>query len=511
MTRSPSVRTNALANYVGQAVTTLVGIVFVPFYLRYLGAEAYGLVGFFVVLQLWLGLLDVGLSPMLNREVARARADANGFTDFRRILRSVELIFAGIALATGLAMTLASPLLAAHWFKVQSLDPAQVSQCLMLMGWMIGLRFFASIYRTTLNGMEAQVSLNAINVGFAVAKAVGSLAVLRYVSNTPLAFFLVQLLLGLLEPIVLAQRSYRVLPPTTERIGLAFAKAQLITAMPFGLSIAYTSILWLLLSQLDRLLLSGLLPLDEYGYFSLVMALTSAVTLAASPLSSALIPRLTYLHSKGEIDQLIRLYRNATQLTAVLMMPLTGMVALFGKELMYAWTGNLAASTWASNIIFWYMLGNTFLTFTSYQYYLQYAYGDLALNVKINTLQAIIGAPLITLAAYRFGATGTAIVWCLLQAATFVVSPPLVQRKLAPGLYRPWMRQDLLPVATGAVLVLAVLSLLSGDLIARFNRLEIFLALSVMGVCVVAGAAAGSSLLRSYLARMTHLAPTGHQ
>jgi len=32
-----------------------------------------------------------------------------------------------------------------------------------------------------------------------------------------------------------------------------------------------------------------------------------------------------------------------------------------------------------------------------------------------------------------------------------------------------------------------------------------------MGVCVVAGAAAGSSLLRSYLARMTHLAPTGHQ
>jgi O-antigen/teichoic acid export membrane protein len=492
---------NAMANYLGQAVTTLVGIVFVPFYLKYLGAEAYGLVGFFVVLQLWLGLLDVGLSPMLNREVARARANPEGFTGFRQILRSVELIFAGIAVITVLAMSLTSPLLAAHWFKVQSLDPRQVSQCVMLMGWMIGLRFFASIYRTALNGMEAQVSLNVINMSFALAKALGSLAVLRYVSNTPLAFFMFQLLLGILEPLVLAQRSYRVFPPATGRIGLVFAKAQLIAAMPFGLSIAYTSILWLLLSQLDRLLLSGLLPLTEYGYFSLVTALTSAVALAASPLSSALIPRLTYLHSKGEIDQLIRLYRNATQLTAALMIPLTGMVALFGKELMYAWTGNLAAATWASPIIFWYMLGNTFLTFTAYQYYLQYAYGDLALNVKINTLQAIVGAPLIIFAAYRFGAHGTAIVWCVLQAITFFAYPPLVQGKLAPGLYRPWVKQDLLPVAAGSLLVLGLLHLLSGDLIARFSRLEIFLALSAMGLCVVAGAAAGSSLLRSYLVR----------
>jgi len=492
---------NALANYLGQAVTTLVGIVFVPFYLQYLGAEAYGLVGFFVVLQLWLGLLDVGLSPMLNREVARARANPDGFTGFRQILRSVELIFAGIAVVTGLMMTLTSPLLAVHWFKVQSLDPAEVSQCVMLMGWMIGLRFFASIYRTALNGMEAQVSLNAINIGFALAKALGSLAVLRFVSNTPLAFFLFQLLLGILEPIVLAQRSYRVFPPATGRIGLVFAKAQLVAAMPFGLSIAYTSILWLLLSQLDRLLLSGLLPLTEYGYFSLVTALTSAVALAASPLSSALIPRLTFLHSKGDIDQLIRLYRNATQLTAVLMIPLTGMVALFGKELMYAWTGNLAAATWAAPIIFWYMLGNTFLTFTAYQYYLQYAYGDLALNVKINTLQAIIGAPLIIFAAYRFGAGGTAIVWCVLQAVTFLVYPPLVQGRLTPGLYRPWIRQDLLPVATGAALMLGLLYVLTRDLISQLDRPGTFLALSLMGLCVAAAAAAGSSLLRGYMVR----------
>ncbi|SEK52577.1 Membrane protein involved in the export of O-antigen and teichoic acid [Pseudoxanthomonas sp. GM95] len=501
MTHSPSVRLNALANVLGQGVSTLVGIVFVPVYLQYLGAEAYGLVGFFVVLQLWLGLLDVGLSPMLNREVARARALPAGFDDFRRVLRSVELIFAGIALATGLAITLASPLLAAHWFKVQALDPAQVSQCVMLMGWMIGLRFFASIYRTALNGMEAQVSLNAINTVLALAKALGSLAVLVFVSPTPLAFFLFQLVLGVLEPLILARRCYRVFPPTATRIGLAFARQELRAALPFGLGVAYTSVLWMLLSQLDRLLLSGLLPLAQYGYFSLVTALSGAVMLAASPISNALIPRLTYLHSRGETEQLRRLFRHATQLTAVVMIPLTGMVAVFGRELMYAWTGDLAAATWAASILCWYMVGNTFLTFTSYQYYLQYAYGDLALNIRVSTLQAVIGTPLIVLAAYRFGAMGTAVVWCVLQALTFISYPPLVQRRLTPGLYRPWLQRDLLPVAVGAALMLALVVVLSRDAVMQLNRVEIFLALGAMGLCVMAGAAAGSSLLRSYLVR----------
>ncbi|TBV73061.1 lipopolysaccharide biosynthesis protein [Pseudoxanthomonas winnipegensis] len=501
MTRSPSVRMNALANYLGQGVSTLVGIVFVPFYLKYLGAEAYGLVGFFVVLQLWLGLLDVGLSPMLNREVARARATAEGFTDFRRILRSVELIFACIALVTGLAMSAASPLIGAHWFKVQTLDPGQVSLCVALMGWMIGLRFFASIYRTALNGMEAQVSLNAVNIVLALVKALGSLAVLKFVSPTPLAFFLFQLVVAVVEPLVLAWRSYQVFPATAMRIGLRFARAPLVAALPFGLSVAYTSVLWMLLSQLDRLLLSGLLPLTDYGYFSLVTALCGAVILAASPISSALIPRLTYLHSRGEIGPLVRLYRSATQLTAVVMIPLTGMVAVFGEELMYAWTGNLAAAQWAAPILFWYMVGIAFLTFTSYQYYLQYAFGDLRLNLRVSTVQAVLGAPLIAWSAYRYGAMGTALSTCAVQVVTFVAYPPVVQRRLVPGLYGAWMRQDLLPIAACALVTLAVLYGLGRHWVMGLGRLEIFLALSAMGLCVMAAAALGSSVLRAHLVR----------
>ena len=53
-----SLKKNVIANYLGQAWAALMGLVFVPVYIRYLGVEAWGLVGFMSMLQGWFTLLD---------------------------------------------------------------------------------------------------------------------------------------------------------------------------------------------------------------------------------------------------------------------------------------------------------------------------------------------------------------------------------------------------------------------------------------------------------------------
>lgn len=61
-------RSNILANYASQFYVTIIGIVTVPLYIQYMGAEAYGLVGFFAMLQAWFLMLDMGLTPTIARE-----------------------------------------------------------------------------------------------------------------------------------------------------------------------------------------------------------------------------------------------------------------------------------------------------------------------------------------------------------------------------------------------------------------------------------------------------------
>ena len=65
---------NIISNFAGRSVAAILSIVFVPIYLRYLSVEMYGIIGFFASIQAFLFLLDGGISPTLNREVARLSA-----------------------------------------------------------------------------------------------------------------------------------------------------------------------------------------------------------------------------------------------------------------------------------------------------------------------------------------------------------------------------------------------------------------------------------------------------
>lgn len=501
MSRAPSLKRNTLANYVGQAYTTFIGIVIFPFYMGYMGAEAYGLVGFFMVLQTWLGMLDMGLTPMLNREVATARAQGNTFITFRKLLRSVELIFAGFGLVAAISIGLLSPWLAAHWLHPQTLSLSTVAACIALMGIMVGFRFFTSVYKSGLSGMEAQIRLNILNITIATFRAFGAWGLLHFVDASPLSFFLYQLVISVAEPLILGVTFYRHLPASPSRTGLRFSWGTLKPALPFGMSVAYTSAIWTVLTQLDKLILSGLLPLKQYGYFALIAIVSTGVMQVATPISNALLPRMTYLLSSGQEDKMLGLYRTVSQLVAVIMLPLTGMVGLFGAELVYAWTGNHEAATWTSPILFWYMLGNAVLSILAFQYYLQYAHGKLRLHVQMNTLLVCIAAPCILITARLFGPLGTGIAWFALQLGCFLVWPPLIHRKFAPGLHLRWLVEDILPIALWATTGLLVVRYLLPvhSLLNTLNRPLLFMALVGLGLVALGFAAGGSSALRQRL------------
>jgi len=82
---------NLLAGLTNSAWTALIGVLATPFYLHYLGIESYGLIGFFTTLLTLLQLLDLGLSPTMNREAAR-HAAVGDLRGVRHLLRSLELV-----------------------------------------------------------------------------------------------------------------------------------------------------------------------------------------------------------------------------------------------------------------------------------------------------------------------------------------------------------------------------------------------------------------------------------
>ena len=134
-----SLKKNVVANYLGQGWSGLIGLAFVPLYIKYLGIEAYGLIGIFALLQAWLTLLDMGLTPTLNREMARFTAGAHTPQSIRDLLHSLEIICFGAAVLIGLLIWAVSGWLASDWLRADKLPVETVSQAIAIMGGVAAL------------------------------------------------------------------------------------------------------------------------------------------------------------------------------------------------------------------------------------------------------------------------------------------------------------------------------------------------------------------------------------
>ena len=85
---------NLAANLTGSAWSMFVQLLCIPLYIKFMGVEAYGLVGFYLMLQAMLQVLDLGLSPTMNREMARYSVEPEKADERTRL--QTRLIRAGL-------------------------------------------------------------------------------------------------------------------------------------------------------------------------------------------------------------------------------------------------------------------------------------------------------------------------------------------------------------------------------------------------------------------------------
>lgn len=491
-----SFKSSVAASYISQIYIALIGIVMMPMYLKYMGAEAYGLVGFFTMLQAWFQLLDFGLSPTLARECARYNGGATDGLSLRRLVRALEVIFLAIGVTVAFCLTIGSTWIATNWLKASSLPLAQISLAVQFMAVTIALRWVSGLYRGALGGLERLVWLGGFNVIMATARFVLAIPVLLFFGATPAVFFGYQVLVAVIEVSVLGWRTYASLPviDASTRVGLYFRELR--DTLKFSLSIAFTGAVWVAVTQADKLILSTLLPLAEYAHFTLAVLLASGVTIISGPLSSALLPRLSRLHAQSAHPEAISLYRQATQGMALTATTASLILAFAAEPILFAWTGDRLLAQNVAPILRLYALGNGILALAAFPYYLQFAKGDVRLHLVGNLLFLGILIPSIIFATLHYGAIGAGWTWLIANVLYGVLWVPLVHRKFAPGLHLSWLGRDVLVILIPAAITSLALTLWMSW---PANRFMTGLVIVIVAIVVFLATSPFSSLLRAKL------------
>jgi len=476
-----NLKLNVIANYIGRFYTIIIGIVILPIYLQYLGAEAYGLVGFFTMLMSWIRLLDMGFSQVLSREAARLKDKVNGLMELKLTLRSVESMIFIVSILIFIIVFISSSWMSMHWLNIKELSSKTVENCIKLMSLMLILKWYGSLYNSLVLGFEQQVWLNIYRIIVATFRFVGGLLLVIYITNDIFYYFIYQMIVAVFEFTILKNKVYNNLPKSHF---LLPSIESLKKIAPFAFGLAYSSGIWIIYTQLDKLLLSHYLVLKEYGYFTLVVLISSAIMQFSSPLSQAILPRMTSLLSNNKEDDMLILYRQGTKYIAILIFSVVGIVSVYSYELLYSWTGNIEASTWASPILFWYALGNALLAISAFQYYLQFAHGNLKYHIWFSTYFPLIALPIVFFAVIHYGAWGAGVAWFIIQVGCFLVWPPFIHNKFAKGIHTKWLLNDILPPLLITVIYLLFLKYIDIDF-GQYSRFETFSYLIALGILLL--------------------------
>ena len=154
------------------------GLAFVPVYLRLIGVEGFGLLGFYAALTTLLQVLDLGLSPTMNREMARYAAAPGKAGEARDFVRTVEVGYWGIGAVLGLSLAALAPWVAHNWLNPEALSVTVVQTALLGMAGLTFLQWPISLYQGGLLGLERQVPFNLTWITFTAVRHIGAWLVL---------------------------------------------------------------------------------------------------------------------------------------------------------------------------------------------------------------------------------------------------------------------------------------------------------------------------------------------
>lgn len=485
---------NIAANYVGQAWAALMSLAFVPVYIAKLGIESYALISIYSMLQAWLALLDLGMSPTLGREMARFNAGVTSPQLVRDQLRSIEVICGGVALLAATAIASGAGFVATYWLHTD-LPHSEVRDALAIIGVVVAIRFCESIYRSALYGLERQAWYNAVNVGLATARFAGGALILIFVESSLWAFFVWQLVISFVALFVLSRKLYGLLP-AGERPGRPTAEAMR-GIRGFALGMMGINLLSLLLSQADKLVLSKLLPLEQFGYYALAATICSILVAISAPVSQALFPQLTRYASTGDNDRFVSSYHFGAQFIAATSVTFGACLAFFPMQILLTWSGNpqLAAAT--APLLRLLAIGTALNVLMQIPYFGLLATGRTRFPFWVNVIALCFFVPALWLGVPAYGAMGSAVAWVALNLGYVLIGVPLLHRGFLPREMLSWYLRDTLPpiVAVSAIGVLALaIAPASGA-----GRLYWLLYLGAYGFATLVAAIATVQLLRTPL------------
>ncbi len=447
-------KSNIVAGYLASSCVALTGLLFVPILFDEFGAAGFGFVTLLLGAQSLSLALDLGISTFVSREVARRTNQSE-----RAPLASLAVTFDKFAWCISAILALALYFAAGLLSPGVSAAPDQpVEAALLLIGFSVAAIWPNGVYSAMLAGLERVSTVHLLAAIFATVRFAGGYGFVWLVNGGVINFLAWQVGVSLLHSVVARAIAFRQLDAP---VGSAqFAITELLNARRFASGAMLVTSLGVALSQLDRVVVAGILDIEAVGLFGITAAVAGGLGRIISPVFGAVYPRMSRLVVEQRAQEMRSLYHLSTQLVALATLSIAAVVCSQPAHILLLWTGSEHSPGTAACLAL-LIAGSAFNGILSIPYALQLAHGWTRLAIGLNILALAVAIPAYTISTANFGIAGAAATWLVLNVALTLFGVRMMHTRLLPGELIPWWRRSLGPPMAAAMCVGALLAILS--------------------------------------------------
>ncbi|MBT8525968.1 oligosaccharide flippase family protein [Polynucleobacter paneuropaeus] len=489
-------KVNIAIGYISQAFSILSSIVVVPIYITHMGLEVYGLISFFAMTQVWMQLLDMGLASTLSRESSKFKAGITSLAFLTSLLTSFEKILLLAGGAGAVLLIIFSGYIARDWLNASTLSHFVLQESIILMAASMSLRWAAGIYRGALAGLEQQLWIGYSSILLTFLRYFLIIPYIIYVSISPVDFFAYQLVISAIECWVLRARVKSFIGRNIAGI-MPKSTGELISlkgVLGFSASLGLTNAIWVMVTQSDKLLLSKILSLEDFAFFSIAVMMANVIYPLYTPLTNAILPRLTKYAAEDNTEQFKLLYRKSTQFICAVIIPIGFILSFFPYEIIFLWTKDSSLANASAISLRCYALGNMIVAFGAFTNYLQMAYGNMRLHVIGSLLYLMILFPALVVLTKYYGINGAGYSWLMVNSLYFVIWIPVIHSRFLRSFHLSWLFRDILPIMGVDLFIISTLKYFDpfGD-----SRIENLFFLALI-LCILTTASLASTKFLRY-------------
>jgi O-antigen/teichoic acid export membrane protein len=451
--RPSSLLSNVFSSGLVRVFRAVIQLFLTPIVIALLGPEQYGIVAFSLTMQVLFFMLDQAVSPVIIRYFAIYHEDPSRAQDMHNMLKTFEILSLVLGFVVCLLIIIAAPYIASDWLKPDTLDLEYITVALQLIGVMLLFQWPALLYSGCFIGLRKQNYHAGITIMATLIHVPILISVLYFWKADVLYYLGLQAIFSLVTSFVMRLYVKRAMPLPHARPVFRVEILKKVSGYAGGTFLI--GITTAVLTQLDKLFISGAVSLDIFTIYALSFTVVLQVMLiVSSPLMASAQPVMSSVISSNDSERISRHYHLFSQANSVIVFSALGTLFAFALPLLKLWLGEESPIVNdMADLLPWIILGSILNALHSMPYITQMAAGWTRLKLSMNLFQVVIYLIFLPSLFEDYGVFAGVMLWIFINLLNFLVEVPLMHRRLLQNeLYRWWFSDTVFPAVIATMI-----------------------------------------------------------